>query len=114
MGKSREPRRKMARKRLEGVVISDKMEKTVVVTVERVFAHPVYKKRVKVLKRYLVHDELGVKVGDKVVIEGTRPISRRKRWRVVATTEARKGIESTEEGKKSDVRDTERKGGTKR
>ena len=73
----------MARRRLKGKVVSDKVEKTVVVAVERVFAHPVYKKLVKVTKRFKVHDESGAKVGDEVMIEETRPLSKEKRWRVV-------------------------------
>lgn len=72
----------MPRRRLKGKVISDKMEKTVVVAVERVFAHPVYKKQVKVTRRFMTHDESGAKVGDEVVIEETRPLSKEKRWRV--------------------------------
>lgn len=73
----------MPRRRLKGAVVSDKMEKTVVVAVERVFAHPVYKKRVRVTKHFKAHDESGSKVGDKVTIEETRPISKEKRWRVI-------------------------------
>lgn len=73
----------MPRKRLKGKVVSDKMEKTVVVAVERVFAHPVYKKRIKAIRRFKAHDETGAKVGDEVVIEETKPISKEKRWRVV-------------------------------
>lgn len=73
----------MPRRRLKGKVVSDKMEKTVVVAVERIVAHPVYKKQVKVTKRFKAHDESGAKVGDEVTIEETRPISRGKRWKVV-------------------------------
>lgn len=73
----------MPRRRLKGKVVSGKMEKTIVVAVERVFAHPVYKKLVKMTKRFKVHDESGAKVGDEVIIEETRPLSKGKRWRVV-------------------------------
>lgn len=70
-------------KKFTGTVISKKMTKTVTVLVERLWRHPVYKKRVKRSKKYLVHDEIGVKVGDKVVIQETRPISKRKRFKAV-------------------------------
>lgn len=74
----------MAKKRLKGTIISDKMEKTVVVRVERIKEHPRYKKRYKMHKKYKVHDEKGeYKVGDKVVIEECRPMSKEKKWRVI-------------------------------
>jgi small subunit ribosomal protein S17 len=70
--------------KLQGKVISDKMNKTVVVEVERVKEHPRYKKRYKVHKKYKAHDEKGeYKIGDVVIIEETRPISKDKKWRVV-------------------------------
>jgi small subunit ribosomal protein S17 len=66
-----------------GVVVSDKMQKTVVVAVERTVAHPRYGKRVRRTRKFLAHDEAGrCKVGDLVAIVETRPLSRRKRWRV--------------------------------
>ncbi len=69
--------------KLQGKVVSDKMNKTVVVEVERVKEHPRYKKRHKIHKRYKAHDESEkYSVGDKVVIEECRPISKDKRWRV--------------------------------
>jgi small subunit ribosomal protein S17 len=67
-------------RRLTGVVTSDKMMKTVVVEVTRTYQHPLYKKVVHASTRYKAHDELGAKMGDKVVIVETRPISRDKRW----------------------------------
>ncbi|AJC73000.1 30S ribosomal protein S17 [Pseudothermotoga hypogea DSM 11164 = NBRC 106472] len=74
----------MPRRRLVGVVVSDKMDKTVVVSVARWLEHPVYKKHIKRSKKYHAHDEHNeCKVGDVVVIEETRPLSRTKRWRVV-------------------------------
>jgi len=74
----------MPKKRLKGKVVSDKMQKTVVVEVERIKMHPLYKKRYKVHKRYKAHDEREIcKVGDEVIIEETRPLSKEKRWRVV-------------------------------
>lgn len=70
--------------RKTGTVISDKMNKTRVVLVERVYVHPKYKKRVLLGRKYYAHDEENAsKVGNKVVIELTRPISRLKRWRIV-------------------------------
>ena len=71
-------------RKLKGIVVSDKMAKTVVVSVVRLKKHQVYKKYFKVTKRFKAHDENNeYKVGDKVVIEETRPLSREKRWRVV-------------------------------
>lgn len=72
------------RRRLEGVVVSDKMQKTVVVQVERTFRHPLYKKVVKRYKKVKAHDELGAKVGDAVRIVESRPISKTKHWAVEA------------------------------
>jgi len=72
------------RKERIGVVISDKMNKTRVVLVERFYIHPKYKKEVKARKKYYVHDENNeCKVGDVVRIMETRPLSKLKRWRVV-------------------------------
>lgn len=68
------------RRRMTGVVTSDKMMKTVVVEVTRTFRHPLYKKVVHLRKRYKAHDELGCNVGDKVLIVESRPLSREKRW----------------------------------
>ena len=67
-----------------GVVMSDKMEKTIVVKVDRTKVHPKYKKRYIVSKRYKVHDEKNkFKIGDKVAFIECRPLSKDKRWRVV-------------------------------
>src|SRR5262249_20702876 len=66
-----------------GIVASDKMTKTVVVRVDRLVKHPVYRKYVKRRKKFMAHDEMGAKIGDKVKIVETRPLSARKRWRVV-------------------------------
>ena len=71
------------RKTLVGVVTSDKMEKTIIVQVQRLVAHPVYKKFVRKNKRVKAHDEKKeCHVGDKVLLVETRPLSRDKRWRV--------------------------------
>ena len=66
-----------------GVVASDKMTKTVVVRVDRLVKHPIYRKYVRTRKKFMAHDEKGAKIGDKVRIVETRPMSARKRWRVV-------------------------------
>ena len=70
-------------KTLEGKVVNNKMEKTIVVKVDRIWHHPIYKKGVKRSKKYSVVDNLGVEISDKVVIGETRPISKTKRWKVV-------------------------------
>jgi len=75
---------KKHRRTLVGKVISDKMQKTVVVAVDRISAHPKYKRYFKRTKKYKAHDEKNeCKVGDKVLICESRPISREKKWRVV-------------------------------
>lgn len=66
-----------------GVVTSDKMTMTVVVRVDRLVKHPIYRKYVRKRKKFMAHDEKGAKIGDKVRIVETRPMSARKRWRVV-------------------------------
>jgi small subunit ribosomal protein S17 len=71
------------RKTRVGVVVSDKMDKTVVVEVKRLVAHPLYKKIIRRRKKFKAHDPENVcGIGDKVLIEETRPLSRDKRWRV--------------------------------
>ena len=66
-----------------GTVASDKMQKTVVVRVDRLIKHQKYRRYVRRTSKFLAHDELGATVGDKVRIVETRPLSARKRWRVV-------------------------------
>jgi len=74
----------MPRRRLQGKVVSDKMDKTAVVRVERRRAHPLYKKVIRLYKRYKAHDALNeAHPGDVVVIEECRPVSREKHWRIV-------------------------------
>jgi small subunit ribosomal protein S17 len=74
----------MPKRMLEGVVVSDKQDKTVVVRVERRFTHPVMKKTVRRTKKYYAHDEKNeYSVGDVVRIEERRPLSRLKRWEVI-------------------------------
>mgnify|MGYP001161526943 FL=1 len=74
----------MPKRVMQGVVVSDKMNKTVVVLVERRVMHPVYKKFIKRSSKFAAHDEQNkYKVGDRVWIEECRPISKRKTWKVV-------------------------------
>ena len=74
----------MPKRVLQGVVVSDKQDKTVVVKVERRFTHPVLKKTVRRTKKYHAHDEANVaKVGDLVTIEESRPYSKLKTWALV-------------------------------
>jgi len=71
------------RKSREGVVISDAMQKTRVVRIERVFRHPRYQRVIRMSKKLKAHDEANEShVGDRVLIEETRPLSREKRWRI--------------------------------
>lgn len=73
------------RKGLVGVVVSDKMDKTVVVAVERLVTHPLYGRRMRRTKRYKAHDEENAaREGDRVQLAETRPLSRDKHWRVAA------------------------------
>ncbi len=74
----------MSKRKLTGTIVSDKMQKTVVVEVERIKEHPKYKKRFKVHKKYKAHNDKGeYKTGDKVIIEECRPISKDKHWKVI-------------------------------
>lgn len=77
-----------SRKTRRGRVVSDAMDKTVIVSVERRVAHPLYGKRVNRRKKYHAHDEGNeFRTGDVVVIEETRPLSKTKRWRVIELIE---------------------------
>jgi small subunit ribosomal protein S17 len=80
-----------ARKIREGLVVSDKMDKTVVVAVERLKRHPLYGRVQRVTKRFKAHDENNeYKVGDRIRIMETRPISKDKNWRVLDVVERAK------------------------
>jgi len=81
---SEEQQAKPARRRSEqtGIVVSDKMAKTVVVAVERLVRHDMYRKTIRRTSTFMAHDELGAKRGDRVRIVESRPLSKRKRWRV--------------------------------
>lgn len=82
--KQNNEKEKAHKRTLKGVVVSDKMDKTIVVLVERLKKHPKYKKYYKVRKKYKAHDsENKYKVGDEVIIEECRPISKEKHWVVV-------------------------------
>jgi len=82
----------MPKRVLEGVVVSDKNDKTIVVKVERRLTHPVLKKTVRLTKKYHAHDEKNTaKVGDVVWIEETKPLSKQKRWLLVEKTAEAKG-----------------------
>ena len=79
----------MPKRILQGVVVSAKQDKTVVVSVERQVMHPVYKKIVKKSKKFAAHDENNqCKVGDRVSIEECRPISKNKSWTVISSDNA--------------------------
>ncbi len=91
-----EPIQRNARRNLQGIVASDKMDKSIVVRVERTFAHPKYGKFVRRHKNYVAHDEQRqAKVGDTVEIAATRPLSKTKRWRLVRIVETAKLAETS-------------------
>ena len=74
-----------------GKVVSDSMEKSIVVKVEYLVSHPLYKKRIKKSTKFMAHDEKDIcRIGDKVKIAETRPLSKRKRWRVTEILEKAK------------------------
>ncbi len=74
-----------------GKVVSDSMENSIVVKVEYLVSHPLYKKRIKKSTKFMAHDEKDIcKIGDKVKIAETRPLSKRKRWRVTEILEKTK------------------------
>lgn len=74
----------MSKKQLTGTIVSNKMQKTVVVEVERIREYPKYKKQYRIHKRYKAHDEKSeYKIGDRVIIEECRPLSKEKRWQVI-------------------------------
>ena len=78
---------KISKRHLEGVVTKARMQKTIVVEVTRIKEHPKYKKRYKSTKRYMAHTKKEYMVGDTVVIEESRPISKNKHWRVIEKEE---------------------------
>ncbi|GAB4439257.1 MAG: 30S ribosomal protein S17 [bacterium] len=86
--------KKKQAKTMVGTVVSNKMDKTVVVSVERMILHPVYHKYVKMRKKYKAHDENNeCGVGDRVMVIQSRPISKEKRWRVKKIIEKMQTLE---------------------
>ena len=82
---------RQARKTRIGIVVSDKMDKTIAVAIERYVRHPLYKKYFKKTKKFLAHDEeRTARIGDKVLIMETRPLSKRKCWRLAKIIERAK------------------------
>jgi small subunit ribosomal protein S17 len=74
----------MSVKQKIGTVISNKMQKTIVVKIDNRYAHPIYSKIMTKTKKYLVHDEMeSCNIGDQVLVEECRPLSRRKRWKLM-------------------------------
>lgn len=87
------------RKKMIGTVVSDKMDKTVVVSVETLVQHRKYKKFIRRRKKYKAHDENNeCRIGDKVLLVETRPLSKEKRWRVVQILERGSGGDLIDEG----------------
>lgn len=84
------------RRRMTGVVTSNKMTKTVVVEISRTYRHPLYQKVVHSRKRVKAHDEMGCQIGDKVQIVESRPISRDKRW--VVETIVKREVRTADSG----------------
>ena len=83
------------RKTMTGVVVSNKMDKTIVVRVERKFSQPVFKKVVKTTKKYKVHDEKNECLeGDFICVQETRPLSKQKRWRLLDVVARKTSLES--------------------
>jgi len=82
---------KTHKRKLKGVIVSDKMDKSVVVKVEKIKEHPKYKRRYKTHKKYIAHDETNeFSIGEKVVIEEHRPISKNKNWIVLPKNNSKK------------------------
>ena len=83
------------RKTMIGVVVSNKMDKTIIVRVERRFSHPVFKKVVKTTKKYKVHDEKNECLeGDFICMQETRPLSKHKRWRLLDIITRKNSLEN--------------------
>ncbi|MCH7640679.1 30S ribosomal protein S17 [Patescibacteria group bacterium] len=84
----------------KGQVVSKKQQKTATIVVTRIVIHPVYKKRYKRSKKYQVHDELGVEVGDTVTFSASRPYSKLKKWKIVQVlnTDVRKPTKVQKKG----------------
>lgn len=91
----------MAKKILNGIVVSNKMDKTCVVKVEKIKENPIYNKKYKVTKKYKVDDEKNqYKINDIVKITETLPISKEKKWKIIAKSEIRNSKSETKKSKK--------------
>jgi small subunit ribosomal protein S17 len=96
----------MSKKQLKGIIISDKMNKTVVVNVGRIKKDPKYKRRYTLYKKYKAHDEMEeFKVGDNVIIEECKPLSKDKRWKVIKKIKGNKKEEKIEEVKEEEKKE---------
>jgi small subunit ribosomal protein S17 len=83
----------MANREITGTVVSDAMNKSVVVTIERQVRHELYGKQLRLTSRFMAHDEKNeAKVGDRVALVPSRPLSRRKRWVVIRVVEKARGL----------------------
>lgn len=86
MAKQQKQDKKIIKRTFTGTVVSDKMDKTIVVKVDRTKVHPRYHKRYTISKKYKVHDEKNqFKVGDKISFVECRPLSKEKRWKIIST-----------------------------
>lgn len=95
--------KKIGKRKLAGIVVSDKMSKTAVVEVFRFKEHPRYRKRIKVSRKFKAHDEKNqCKIGDLVVIEEIRPISKDKKWKISEIT--KKSVEPEKEEVSSEIK----------
>lgn len=91
------------KKTLKGIVVSDKMDKTAVVAVDRLKEHSKYKKKMKISKHYKAHDEKNVcKVGDQVIIIESQPISKDKKWRILEVVRPASRVTEEEPPKNSE------------
>ena len=94
------------RKKRTGIVLSDKMQKTIVVQISRKVLHPLYGKVIGQATKFKVHDEKNeAKIGDRVTIQETRPYSKDKRWRLVEIVERGPGKLKKDAGASSDIKD---------
>jgi len=84
---------------ITGKVISNKMQKTATVLVERMVIHPLYKKRYKKVRKFQVHDEIGVAVGKKVKFVASKPFSKTKKWKIIEVIETVKNVKKGKDKK---------------
>ena len=104
---SAQPQRNNFRKKRVGVVLSDKMQKTIVVQIRRKALHPLYGKVIEKAAKFKVHDEKNeAKTGDRVLIQETRPLSKDKCWRLVEVVERGAGRVKKKRGASEDIKET--------